>query len=209
MKILVYCGLYQGHSFKRMVDQNNYDLCIGFEANPHLIPMIKQVVGEDARVKIFNMAVSNQDGYVPFKISINQGQSSSISDFNPEWTKINNLYMEKSIVVKKINLLEFLKQEGLTHITDYVSDIQGHDYQALTSLKLWIDDKKIQTIQCEVAKPGKSCYSGVDNSVENFEKLLGSNYKLTSTGWGDLVDGTYNQVPEDWWEYDAKWTVVA
>lgn len=209
MKILIYCGLWHGHSFKKMIDQNNYDICYGFEANTHLIPTINQVVGNDDRVKIFNYAVSDADGYASFKISSNQGQSSSLTDFNPEFVGSGDLHMQTCLNVKTINLLNFLNQQGINHITDYVSDIQGHDYQALTSLKPWIDEKKIQTIQCEVCKPGKNIYSNANNSIEKFEKLLGSNYKLSSTGWGDLVDGRYDQVPEDWWEYDAKWTVVA
>jgi FkbM family methyltransferase len=208
MKILVYCGLYHAHSFKRMIDQGDYDVCYGFEANIHLLPVINQVIGNDSKIKIFNLAVSDQDGYSSFKISSNGGQSSSLTDFNPEFVGTGDLHMQTTLSVRKVNLLNFLKQQGVDHITDYVSDIQGHDYSALSSLKEWIDFKKIKTIQCEVCKPNKNIYVGVNNTIDNFTNLLGKNYKLVSTGWGQLVDGQYNQVPDEWWEYDAKWQAV-
>lgn len=206
MKILVYCGLYHGYSFKKMIDSNDYDLCYGFEANTHLIPIINSVVGDNPKIKIINCALSDCDGYANFKISSNEGQSSSLVDFNPDYDKSGNLYMKNSLNIKTINLLNFLKNEGVDTITDYVSDLQGYDYKVLSTLKPLIDSKKIKTIQCEVHKSGKNVYSDVNNSIENFEKLLESNYNLISTGWGHLTDGVYNNVPDEWWEFDAKWS---
>lgn len=208
MKILVYAGLYHANNFLPLL--NNYDLCIGFEANPHLIPTIQDKVKNHSNVKIYNYAVGDKEEYVKFKISSNDGQSSSLTDFNEDYKNLwnGNLNMKSEVVVKKINLFLFLKSIGVEHITDYVSDIQGHDYTALSSMKTWIDDKKINTIQCEVHKLNKNVYSNVNNDISNFTQLLSTNYKLISTGWGNLVDGVYNQVPEEWWEYDAKWKLL-
>ena len=44
-----------------------------------------------------------------------------------------------------------------------------------------------------------------DNSEAGFNNYLGKNYECVAKGWGVLKDGSFNEVPEHWWEMDCRW----
>lgn len=201
--ILLYVGLHKGRGFDR--EFYKHEISFGFEANPELFKVLYNKYSKYNNVFIYNSAVADYDGTISFNISDNGGESSSIGNFNEDWT--SSIKMEKSITVECVNLNNFLKKKEISFIDNYISDIQGMDLTVLKTLKPWIDTKKIGCITAEIAIDSrKHIYSDLqDNSENGFEELLSNNYKLVSKGWGVLKNGEFKKVPDDWWEMDCRW----
>jgi FkbM family methyltransferase len=205
--VLVYLGMHRGFSFFPIF--RNYRACYCFEANPVLYEALQKRYGKYSHVHLFNLAVAAQDGEIQFHISSNDGESSSIGEFNADWygVKLGQVKMVKTITVPCVNLLNFCRQQNLDYIDDYISDIQGMDLEVLKTMKPYIEQKKIGSITCEAAKDGNSTvYQGLaDNSETAFGKLLDQNYRLVAKGWTVLREGHFDPIPEGQWEMDCRW----
>jgi FkbM family methyltransferase len=200
---LMYLGLHQGGSFDSLYDM--YKVAYGFEANPELCDSLKEKYKNNKRVHIIHAAVTTFNGTVTLNISDNSGVSSSLGHFNKDFP--NEIKMISSVEVPAINLYDFCQVQGIGHITDYKSDIQGMDLEVLKTMRPFIEQKRIATITAEVAKDNKpQIYPDLpDNSESGFQDLLKENYALVATGWDKLEDNVYRDVPEGWWEMDCKW----
>lgn len=205
--VLVYVGLHRGGSFEQIF--RDYGVCYGFEANPDLFQELQKKYGKYANVHLANVAVCQYDGEVEFHISDNDGASSSIGHFDPEWGshKSGKVRMVRTVRVPCINLLNFFAARGLRYIDAYVSDIQGMDLEVLKTLKPMIETRSIGTITCEVTKTGKhNIYQDLpDNTEPGFVELLGDHYEVVAKGWGHLEEGKMEDVPAGWWEFDCMW----
>jgi hypothetical protein len=117
--------------------------------------------------------------------------------------------MIKTIKVPCVNLLGFLRKLNIDYIDDYISDIQGLDLEVLKTLRPMIEARQIGSIKCEVTKDTyRNIYHDLpDNSESGFKKLLEDHYDLVAVGQGLLVDGKFDNIPEDAWEMDCKWSV--
>lgn len=203
--VLIYLGVNKGQGFNTLF--RNYKVSYGFEANPDLYKTLKETYKKYKNVHIINAAVAREDGYIEFNIS-NNSVSSSIGTINKNWGN-EEIKMIKKVKVPSINLFNFLQKNNIEYIDDYHSDIQGYDLEVLKTLKPFIDKKRIGTITSEVAKDKhKNIYSDLpDNNESAFNKLLKNNYTLVAKGEGILKEGTFNSVPEDWWEMDCMWKI--
>ena len=204
--VLVYVGLYRGHSFSSIFYK--YKACYGFEADPEQFEHIPNYIKYFPNVHLFAKAVSAEDGMITFHISSNGGASSSIgSGFKKDWK--SDVKMVKEITVPSINLMNFLMEKEIGVIDDYISDAQGYDLTILKTLEPMIASKSIKTITCEVTKNkyGNIYKDSPDNTFDGFNSFLGDNYECISKGWGILQDGNFEEVPNSWWEFDAKWRV--
>lgn len=207
--ILIFIGMDPDGMFNHMY--HGFESCYGFEANPDRFVKIKKKYGKMQNIHLYNVAVADYDGEVTFNISNNNnGASSSIGNFDDNWNETfseGKIEMIKSIAVPCINLFNFLKNNNITYIDEYFSDIQGMDLEVLKSLKQLINSKSIGSITSEVTKNSRhNVYKDLpDNSEAGFEKLLGENYKLIARGWGALKDNVVETIPEDAWEMDCKW----
>ncbi len=97
------------------------------------------------------------------------------------------------------NLLNFCQQNDINVISDYISDIQGMDLTVLKTMEKYIDERRIITITCEVARNNKAHIYGdlPSNKKVDFEKLLEKNYKLSATGWNvPLKNNTFKKFPD-------------
>lgn len=208
--ILIFIGMDPNGMFNYM--HHGFEKCYGFEANPERFEKIKKKFGNKQNVYLHNVAVADYDGEVTFNISNNNhGASSSIGNFDENWNEAygeKKIEMIKSIKVPCISLSTFIKKNNITYIDEYFSDIQGMDLEVLKSLRHMINNKNIGSITSEVTKNGKhNIYKDLpDNSEVGFESLLGVNYKLVARGWGALKDGVVEEIPDDAWEMDCKWS---
>jgi len=207
--VLFFIGMDPNGVFSFM--HRGYEHCYGFEANPERYEKLLKKYKNHSRISILNVAVTNYDGEITFNISNNNnGASSSVGNFKEDWKheyKGERIEMIKSITVPCINLINFCKKYNISYIDDYVSDIQGMDLEVLKTIKPMIDERRIGTITCEVAKNSKSnVYRDLpDNSENGFEELLNDNYILIARGWGSLKNGRFDKIPDDVWEMDCKW----
>ena len=206
---LVIIGMESGGVFNLM--HRGYKKCYCFEANPERFKQIEKKYKKYDYIEMHNVAVAQYDGEISFNISSNNnGASSSIGDFNPEWQesmKGEIIEMVRSIIVPCINLNNFCEKNNITFIDDYWSDIQGMDLDVLKTMKTMIENKMIGTITCEVTKDErKNIYTDLpDNSESGFNELLCENYKLIAKGWGVLKDNKFDKIPDSSWEMDCKW----
>lgn len=204
--VLVYLGLNYGQGFDSIF--RNYKKCYAFEANPEIYKSIIKKYKKYKNITLINAAVSLKKGFLEFNIS-NNGVSSSIGTFDEKWTN-KDVKMIKTIKVPSINLSEYLKEQKVTYIDDYHSDIQGFDLEVLKTMKDFINNGKIGTITSEVTKDKYlNIYSNLPNNNESgFNQLLSNNYELVAKGEGILKEGEFNEVPESWWEMDCMWKLI-
>ena len=185
---LIYLGVNVGDSFKRIFFK--YEKVYGFEPNPinyKKLNHFKRFKG----VKIYNLALSDKDGEASFFLPDNliaNNVSASLSDFS-----VNNVFSlksKKTIKVKTINLLSFLIKNKIDFIDYYLSDIEGYDFKVLTTIKSYIESRKIKLIQVEALQNGvKNPYLDTINYEKNFDGLLEKNYTKIGRGGGHVKRG--------------------
>lgn len=204
-KILIYLGLNYGESLMTIYSQ--YDKCIGFEANPNLIGLLRDKFKNCPNVEIINGAVCDSNQNQILNICVNVGhenheknQTSSLgypSDYSKIHQDGNNITLVDKIEVPGIYLPDFLVDRGITEIDTYISDIQGMDFTVLTTLKDFIDQKRILNIQTEA-----SCdymegelYDGIPSNNEKlFYNLLSEKYELVGKS-----NGKYDENDKSRW----------
>jgi FkbM family methyltransferase len=209
MKTLIYIGAHTGAGLSTHVD--NYDRIFAFEANPQFVDILRRRFSSHRNVEIVNAAVCDKHGeIIKFMISKNNGDSSSIFRPNKDNPLYDMILPSEEVYVKTVSINRFLEERNIDYIDSYVSDLQGCDFMVLKTIKNLIDQRKIGTIQCEVERKGAiPIYCNPDpttaNAEVNFDSMLSENYERISTGWGNLQDGVFAQVPPEWAEWDIKW----
>ena len=112
--------------------------------------------------------------------------SASLSDFSED----TPMTSKRTIEVKVINLLNFLKKQKIDSIDFYLSDIEGYDFKVLSTIKEYLDLKKIKKIQVEALNNGiKNTYKNVSNYEYQFDELLKENYNKIGRGSGSVKAG--------------------
>lgn len=204
-ELLVYIGMNRGSNFDKI--HWKYNRCIGIEADPDLYAYLKEKYRNQKHITLIHGAATDYDGTIDFNVSNNDGVSSSIGVINP--SAGSHIKIVKTVTVPAFNLYNYLKQNNIEHINDYVSDIQGNDLRVLKTMQYFVEAQKIDTITCEVAKNkyGNMYMNLADNSEDGFKAFLGDKYRLVSKGWGVLKENVFKEVPEEWWEMDCMWKV--
>lgn len=208
-KILVYVGAHVGNSLEKYVEK--FDVIYAFEANPFFCSILANKF--DKKVQVINAAVCRDHGGVAkFNISSNNGDSSSLLEVNEKNSLYSFIKTKNVVYVPKVCLSNFFIENNIEEISLYISDLQGYDFMVLETLRELIMNKKIYEIQCEVLKNNKvpiyiNEEKTLENTEKNFDLFLSEQYNKIATGWGELQDGVFNDVPHDWSEWDIKWRV--
>lgn len=209
MKTLIYVGAHHGNSLANFISE--YDRIFAFEANPYFCHVLKHRFTANKNVTIINAAVCEKHNeFINFNISKNNGDSSSILEPNQENELFSCIETAEKITVPTVNLYNFCKENNISKINSYISDLQGYDFIVLKTLKPLIDAKMIEYIQCEVEKDDKpTIYKNSilenQNKEKNFDLFLNGDYIKTAKGWGTLTEGKFEDVPENWSEHDIQW----
>jgi len=204
MKTLVYVGANVGSSLWSIFDK--FDSVYVFEPDPEMFSTLKKRYKQFEWVTLVNAACSDSDGEKDFYITPNR-VSSSLSDVDVETYGGTGSF--KKIRVNTINLSDFLKKEKVDFIDFYYSDCQGSDYTVLSTMKSFIDDKKIHQLFVETHGDGIFLYKGLDNQFSNFKELLSDNYEFVHASLGRLNGKIVNEsdIPEGEYEWDSLWHV--
>ena len=207
-KLLIYVGVNHGSSLMTLL--HRYDKIYAFEAEPRLAAAAAQKFKRLPHVHIIHAAVTDHDGEINFFVNETDA-TSSLSKLKEDATLRFNANMKyQTITVPAVNLMNFCKNRNIEFIDDYISDIQGHDLQVLKTMQLFITEKRMGTIQCEVYPDGgSSAYANIsDNSFSSFKQLLEPNFKLVAMDCDTVLkDGVIRNNPE-WTEFDCKWKRV-
>lgn len=182
-----------------------YNKCYVFEANPNNYEILKQRFSSYKNILIYNYALTDKPGNLTLNLSgVHNNAAGSLNTYSDD----RHVKIVDSIEVIGINLYDFLKENKIDYIDEYISDIEGYDFIVLKTLEKMIEKKCIEFITCEVIRDNKSPYTGTKNyRFSDFDDLLSDNYKLVATGDGYLKDGIFNDVPDTWNFMDHKWKV--
>lgn len=202
--LLIYIGVNRGESLAKIFFR--YKRVIAIEANPELAIFLKDRFRKYKHVEIYNFAASDEDGLALLKIPNNGNYSASATI--DQFADHRPIKEEYKVEVSKRNLEQFLLELNIRAIDSYISDCEGMDFIILNSLKKFIMEGRINEIQCEVQKnETPEAYKSISNKEFLFDNLLKENYIKIATGWTDLKDGTFNEIPKDWVFFDVKWKI--
>jgi len=204
MTTLVYIGANCGNSLWNLIDK--FDSVYAFEPDPEIFEQLNRRYRQFEWVTLVNAACSLEKGETDFYVTPNR-VSSGLSDINIETYGGDPAF--KTVRVKTVNLSEYLKENGIDYIDLYYSDCQGSDLNVLSTIKEYIDDKKIGEMFIETHGDGIFLYKGLDNQFSSFKKLLSENYEFVCASLGRL-DGKVvdeNQIPDGEYEWDSLWKV--
>ena len=210
MRVLVYAGLNYGKSFEKLVD--NYDMCFGFEANPVAYLECAERFCAHPKVKVVHAALTTGFGEVDFHVYKFRG-ASSLGKFRPRDMTPHcggaNLAVERTVRVPGIHLGDFLRGGGVTHITDYVSDLQGMDLAVLETLRPMLRSGSVESVQCEVAKGRNSYLDLPSNAESDYAEVLGPRYILKARSFASgLLGGNIRPLEDFTWGYDCRWVLT-
>jgi len=213
MKTLIYLGVNHGGNFASHIQSRLHDEYYGFEAQPALALMLQQKYSNNPNVNIIHAAVGvdnePKDFYVQNANTASDGAASSLGVISQDYldSSPNHIILKETVRVPGISLPSFLASKGISEIETYISDIQGMDYIVLSTLKDFIDTKRIKNIQVEAEcdyKRGRAYNLPYSNKTSLFHELLDENYDLASIQQGGCWDPAS---PEAWWHRDLWFKV--
>jgi len=180
-----------------------FQKCYVFEANPNNYKILKNRFKSYPNVNIYNNALTDVPGILTLNLSgVHNNAAGSLNKYSEK----RHVKMVGTIDVIGINLYDFLLENKINYIDEYVSDIEGYDFIVLNTLKEMLQNRKIEEITCEVIQDNQTPYIDTKNyRFTDFNELLNDNYKLIATGDGYLEDGIFNKVPTEWNFMDHKW----
>jgi FkbM family methyltransferase len=151
------------------------------EPVPVLAEKLKETFSDNTNVNVFQMAISDYNGFAKFGISdpnfgaANMG-CSSLNDFSDDihqkWGGRGDFNMIEYVDVKVMRMDSFIEQQGITEIDYLHCDAQGSDLKVLQSFGDKISILKAG--KCEAANT-VDLYKGVDNSIYSIIKFLEEN----------------------------------
>uniref|UniRef100_UPI0040483127 FkbM family methyltransferase n=1 Tax=Algoriphagus sp. TaxID=1872435 RepID=UPI0040483127 len=200
--ILVYVGANVGESLGRICYRFEYTFA--YEPNPVNFEKAKHRLRRDKNIKLFNLAASDNKGTANLNISDN-GNDFAASSL-AEYSSTRKIGIQGQIIVNTIILSDHLQEQGVTHIDYYVSDTEGYDLIILRTMNTFIVNNRIHKIACEIVKKkDDGPFKIVCSSMDDFKEFLPINYELKATGWTNLKENVFDEVPDDWNFYDALW----
>ena len=181
---LLYAGVNLGESFQKIFFK--YEKVYGFEPNPENFKKLNYFQ-KFKNVKIYNLALSDKEGETNFFLPDN---SNNVSATLAGFSEVSEFKTNRIIKVKTINLLNFLVQNNINYIDFYISDIEGYDFKVLSTIKSYIDSKKIKLIQVEALNNEvENHYQNTVNFERDFDDLLKKNYTKLGRGSGFVKIG--------------------
>jgi len=188
--VLVYVGVNTGESLVKIFYK--YKEVYAFEANPVLANLLTKrfSISSKTSIEIINCAVGKRDGSIELNLyeERNNFANSSVA-------KLNKNIEIKKILIKEINLANFLEKKNINYIDHYISDVEGYDFLVLSTLLNYINEKRIGKIQCEVVVDGiESPYLDIKNYESLFDELLSPKYIKVGSGWGTLEVGEFKNI---------------
>ena len=213
MKTLIYVGANRGFGLYRLLQKRQFDVIYAFEPDPEMFEQLKTNYSNVPQITCINAACSKETGPKTLYITENR-VSSSLSDVNMSNQEQFGGHSGgkpafKTTEIHSVNLKEFCNIHNIKHIDMLVTDCQGSDYEILTTMKEFIDEKRIDELFCETHKDGMELYIGLDNSFSLFKSLLGENYKISHLCYDqyhiDIDDLTLLNQMSRWNEWDTSW----
>jgi FkbM family methyltransferase len=105
-----------------------------FEPQAGPLAVLQHLARQDARIRVFPVAVSDRDGTAQFHVTSNDGESSSLLVFGSHRDLFPDVEVQRTIDVPTRRLDSVLAEHGLEPPDMLLIDVQGAEYQVLKSL---------------------------------------------------------------------------
>ena len=213
MKTLIYVGANRGFGLYRLLQKRQFDVIYAFEPDPEMFEQLKTNYSNVPQITCINAACSKETGPKTLYITENR-VSSSLSDVNMTNQEQFGGHSGgkpafKTTEIHSVNLKEFCTINNIKHIDMLVTDCQGSDYEILTTMKEFIDEKRIDELFCETHKDGVEMYVGLDNTFSRFKSILGENYKVSYfSADGHHIDANNLTELNKHMEWDTSWKLL-
>ena len=213
MKTLIYVGANRGFGLYRLLQKRQFDVIYAFEPDPEMFEQLKTNYSNVPQITCINAACSKETGPKTLYITENR-VSSSLSDVNMSNQEQFGGHSGgkpafKTTEIHSVNLKEFCTINNIKHIDMLVTDCQGSDYEILTTMKEFIDEKRIDELFCETHKDGVEMYVGLDNTFSRFKSILGENYKVSYfSADGHHIDANNLTELNKHMEWDTSWKLL-
>lgn len=193
MKIIFDIGANVGEITKKFLD-NKENMVYSFEPLKEQYNDLKNLESVYPNLKVFNYAVSNEDGHKIF-YSNEPHYTSSLKKFTSEKEDYGVELKEKNkLLVKVIKLSTFIKENNLQDsIIDYIKiDTQGSDYDVLCSIDEFLPNVRKIKLECFITPVSKSLYEDECKCHDIIEFMEKNNFKLDDrqnfmNKWSDLI----------------------
>ncbi len=218
---MLYIGAHDGSSLAWYL--HVFDKVYAFDADIENIKKLNEKFKNASNLIITHGALVSSDyknKTVTFNIC-NESACSSLGVFNKDWLTSDaardRYRMVKQDMVPAIHLDEFCKENKISYIDMYLSDIQGMDFTVLKTMDEYLKKCKINKIVMECSIDKRNIYDISDKNKDNNDKtsnhlkdivnyLEPFSFKLSSYGLGTLIPGyvsEWRHVYPDSWEVDA------
>lgn len=202
MTTLVYVGVNEGESLREYIDL--YDEIHAFEPDSEIFSKLTQKFIQYKNVNFVNSACSDKPGTKKLYVTENRHSTSlsELSEFSIQNGFSGGKLSYKTFEVDVINLNDYLRKNNIEYIDTLITDCQGSDYLILTTIKEYIDNRKIGEIFCETHADGVTLYEGLNNQYQEFVGILSENYYVKDF----YLDGKI--VPKNtppYVEWDTHW----
>jgi len=105
-----------------------------FEPLAELQPALQALAADDARIRVFAVAVSDRDGTAPFHVTDNDGESSSLLAFGSHSELFPEVHVQRTMEVPTRRLESVLTEHGLEPPDVLLIDVQGAEHQVLSAM---------------------------------------------------------------------------
>ncbi len=105
-----------------------------FEPLPGPLQALREMATADARLRVFGVAIADEDGQASFRVANNDGESSSLLDFESHRDLFPGVEFERVIDVSTRRLASVLAEHALPAPDVLFIDAQGAEYRILASL---------------------------------------------------------------------------
>lgn len=196
IKKIMHLGAHIGNEIEFYKDLNP-DIIYWFEPNPELISDLKHNVFKynEIEQKVFDVAVSDKNEEIDFNLIYSDDMSntgcSSIMELKYHSIQYPHIKKIKTVKVSAVNIDDFLIKNNLETDFDYINmDIQGSEYNVLSTSQILFNETNFRIFQIETSKAemyeGQKLEIDVINlmSQKGYERVY---YHEWSHNWGDSL----------------------
>ena len=105
-----------------------------FEPLQEMQPLLQALALKDPRIRVFPVAISDQDGTARFHVTSNDGESSSLLKFGSHADLFPEVQVQHTCEVKTRRLQSVLDEQGLEPPDLLLVDVQGAEHQVFSAM---------------------------------------------------------------------------
>ena len=136
IKTIFECGSRDGMDALELYEYYHPEVIYAFECNPESIPVCRENLKDNDRIKLIEKAVYDRAGIIDFyPTDMDKSNDKNIGASSMLWHRDNkNEFFQKKIQVEAIRLDEFMRKEKIDNVDLFCMDVQGVELQVLEGM---------------------------------------------------------------------------